>query len=447
MPILLRLKQLAENVPEGLGRPLSNVPFTLRLGPTYWRSYKLIAKSIHSVPAVELKEQFEKLCDLVRFASSNIPFYRDFYHKAGFSADQLKTWDDWQQVPVITKSDLQGVALADRSLHDKKGLKINTGGTSGQPLDFYLDRQAFAREWAHMHYIWKARGYQPQHLKLTFRGKHFDTAKPLRYNAVHNEYVVNASVPMSQVVEAVAQLPRTSVVRWLHGYPSLVAEFAHFLEQMPEVKVAEFRSRLFGVLLGSEFPAPIYRSVIERVLSNNVVSWYGHSEMALLARETTTNVYESLPTYGYTEAVSGNSNNEHRLVCTSLHNRVHPFIRYDTGDLIEPVSRHRCALSFRITEGRFGDFVYDRQGNRHALTAIIFGRHHPVFDQLQHLQVREEAPGRVTLVVTPHEANVDESNLWEGFDLSDLDIKWSIEIVKEPVRTAAGKIRLKIDPK
>ncbi len=445
MPILLQLKQLAENIPEGLGRPLSNVPFTLRLGPAYWRSYKSIVKSIHGEPAAQLREQFEKLCDLVRFVSSNIPFYRDFYREAGFSADQLKTWDDWQQVPVVTKSDMQGVALADRCVHTKKGLKINTGGTSGQPLEFYLDRQAFAREWAHMHYIRKARGYQPQHLKLTFRGKYFDTAKPLRYNAVHNEYVVNASVPMAQVVEAVALLSRTSVVRWLHGYPSLVAEFAHALEHLPASRVTDLRSRLFGVLLGSEFPAPVYRSVIERILSNNVVSWYGHSEMALLARETTSAVYESLPTYGYAEAVPLSDSNEHRLVCTSLHNRIHPFIRYDTGDLIEPVSRHSNSLSFRITEGRVGDFVHDRKGNRHALTAIIFGRHHPVFDQLKHLQVREDEPGCVTLVVTPRESNPDESHLWAGFELGSLDIEWRMEVVEEPIRTPAGKVRLKIN--
>ena len=40
-----------------------------------------------------------------------------------------------------------------------KGMKINTGGTSGQPLEFYLDHQAFAREWAHMHHLWQAHGY------------------------------------------------------------------------------------------------------------------------------------------------------------------------------------------------------------------------------------------------------------------------------------------------
>ena len=82
-----------------------------------------------------------------------------------------------------------------------------------------------------------------------------------------------------------------------------MAEFAHALADQTRSVPTAFRARLFGVLLGSEYPAPVYRSVIEQALSANVVSWYGHSEMAILARETTLAVYESLPTYGYAEAV------------------------------------------------------------------------------------------------------------------------------------------------
>ncbi len=98
------------------------------------------------------------------------------------------------------------------------------------------------------------------------------------------------------------------------------------------------------------------------MLTANIVSWYGYSEMTVLPRETAKGVYESLPSYGYAEAVPNEYGGDCRLVCTGLHNRVHPFIRYDTGDLVEPVSQHGGSLAFRIAEGRVGDFVHDRQG-------------------------------------------------------------------------------------
>src|SRR5690606_10187200 len=122
----------------------------------------------------------------------------------------------------------------------------------------------------------------------------------------------------------VLRLRHKTVVRWLHGYPSLIAEFAHAIRSAPASELSGFRSRLFGVLLGSEFPTPAYRAAIAGTLTSNIVSWYGHSEMAVLARETAEGTYASYPTYGYAEAVPGPDDGGHRLVCTSLHNWVHP---------------------------------------------------------------------------------------------------------------------------
>jgi phenylacetate-CoA ligase len=444
MSLLTVVKKRVEFLPEWVGRPLSNVPFALRLGPEYVEAQRSIACVERMGCPAAMDRTLQQLKGLVRFAVDNVEFYRTFYRDKGFSPIEVQTLADWDRVPVITKADLQGVPLEARTARGATGVKINTGGTSGQPLEFYQDSHAFAREWAHMHFIWKAHGYRPQHLKLTFRGKHFDPAHVLRYNAVHNEYVVNANAPMEAVVRAVMSLPRRTVIRWLHGYPSLIAEFAHAVAGLSDMERAAFRARLFGALLGSEYPVPMYRTVIEDVLTANVVSWYGHSEMAVLARETAKGVYESLPTYGFTEAVPAGPGSDCRLVCTSLHNRVHPFIRYDTGDLVEPVSRCSGSLAFRITEGRVGDFIHDRQGRRHSLTAVIFGRHHAAFELVQHLQVREEASGVVTLVVTPRNPEIDEASLCKGFDLDDLDIEWRFQVVVSPVRTQAGKIRLKI---
>lgn len=444
MSLLSQLKKVVESLPEGVGKPLARVPFSIRLGPTYTRFSRVVA-SVEQGPSTSTSQQLlESLQEIASFAGQHCSFYRRFYQARTYSVPTSMSLADWQSVPIVTKADLQPVPLEERCLAGKRGIRVNTGGTSGQPLEFLLDRQAFAREWAHMHFIWKARGYSPQHLKLTFRGKHFESDMAIRYNAVHNEYVVNANVPMSRVVEAVLALRDSSAIRWLHGYPSLVAEFAHAVSGLAPQELERIRGPLFGALLGSEYPAPVYRDAIERVLTTNVVSWYGHSEMAVLAREIARGVYQSLPTYGYAEAVPTEDGSAYRLVCTSLHNRVHPFIRYDTGDLIEPISQDGGVLTFRIAEGRVGDFIEDRNGQRHSLTAIIFGRHHPIFSELQHLQVRQESPGVMTVVVTPKDMSVDEATIRQGFDLDDLPIQWQVEKVSEPVRTSAGKIRLKI---
>ncbi|WP_210399213.1 hypothetical protein [Steroidobacter denitrificans] len=79
--------------------------------------------------------------------------------------------------------------------------------------------------------------------------------------------------------------------------------------------------------------------------------------------------------------------------------------------------------------------MVDRRCNRHALTAMVFGRHHDAFELLQHVQVRDEGGGRVTLLVTLRTTNAATDVIWQRFDLRDLGIDW---------RAQAGKNRLKV---
>lgn len=438
------LKQRLLALSERYAGPLSLLPDCVRVGPGYRKAVRELRRAEATDPATLEQMVFGRLCALVRHACREVPFYRRFYAERGFSPDQLKAPSDWQKVPVVTKQDFQAVAIEERCAPGIPGTLSNTGGTSGAPLTFRLGQTAISIEWAHMHALWKARGYSSSDLKLRIGGAYFPGGVPLSFHPRHNEFVVNANCPLPQVVEAVLALPLRHRIRWIHGYPSLVAEFAHALVGHGGAAAEVFRSRLHGVLLGSEFPAPVYREPITRILSSNIVSWYGHSETAVLAGETAEGIYQSLPTYGLAESVPRAEGGAERLVCSSLHNFAHPFIRYDTGDLIQPISSIGASLAFRVAEGRVGDFVIDRNGRRLALTSIIFGRHHPGFDDLVHLQVRQDSPGRITLLIVPHTAQVDLSALRRGFDFSGLDLEWGVEVLASPVRTQAGKISLKV---
>lgn len=406
-------------------------------------------RAIHAEEGLSLDAQafgaFAKLKTVVNFAFANVPFYRDFYNDRAFHPSQLREPDDWKQIPIVLKEDLQAVPLDRRCAQGANGPISNTGGTSGQPLSFKLPANASPIEWAHMHTLWKARGYSVSGLKLRIGGTYFSGNEPFRYHPRHNELIVNANFPLSLVAREIVRLADRYCVRWVHGYPSLVAEFAHAIGDIGSQGAALFQSRLHGVLLGSEYPAPIYRDTISNVLSANILSWYGHSEMAILAGETAFGVYRSMPTYGFAEAIGRVEGQGARLVCSSLHNFIHPFIRYDTGDLVEPIADIGASLIFRIAEGRIGDFVVDRADQRLGLTSIIFGRHHSAFDDINHVQVLQRSRGYMTLLIVPRDERVSISRLATGFDFSGLDLDWGIELIEAPIRSAAGKVKLKVD--
>jgi phenylacetate-CoA ligase len=436
-----RLFRLAE----GHASLLAHIPAPLRIGRGYGRMKRLIQQSETWSEGETAAWLLPRLQLLLVHVAAEVPFYRWFYEHARYDVRSLRTLDDWSQVPVVTKQDLQKHALEQRCAKGVAGNPANTGGTSGTPLAFMLEASATPVEWAHMHHIWSAHGYHVSQMKLRIGGTYFPHDAPFVYHPRHNEYIVNANCPMPEVARAVLALSASRPFRWVHGYPSLVAEFAREVARHRDLLAYRFVAHLRGVLLGSEFPAPVYREAIAAYLTSNIVSWYGHSEMALLARETTEGTYQSLPTYGYAEAVASTDGQGERLVCTALHNRVHPFIRYDTGDRVSTVSRLVGALAFRIEEGRVGDFVQDRSGRQLSLTSIIFGRHHGAFNEVLHLQVRQTIPGHITLLLVPQATTADVVSLTAGFDFAGLDLTFDVQLVDQPVRTASGKLKLKVD--
>lgn len=396
--LLHRIKRLAEKAPEPLGKCLARLPYPVRLGATYKTAKRFIADFSELDTTSQCDWIQRRVVPLVDWAGRQHPFYSEFYQNSRCDITRIHDLADVTDLPIVTREDLQRVPLALRSVSARSRYLTNTGGSSGQPLIFYLDSKAFAREWAHMHFIWERLGYRPNDLKLVFRGKDLGD-RPLVYNAVHNEYIVNAYCQYDHVVESLWKKMRKNRITFLHGYPSAIADFIQYCVENRAEVIDELSTSLKGVLYASEYPAPCYRDPVDACLGVKSISWYGHSEFSVLAYELDRYVYAPMHTYGYAEAVP--SEFGHRLVCTGYYNRVCPFIRYDTGDLIEVVEQDDILRAFRISAGRVGDFVTDVKGKRISLTALIFGRHHPIFKQVRFLQVAQQKAGEVEVVLTP----------------------------------------------
>ncbi|MCC7145467.1 MAG: hypothetical protein IT443_03405 [Phycisphaeraceae bacterium] len=443
MRMLLRLKKLAERFPEGPSRLLTYVPFWLRLGWTYSATRRRIRKFERMDQAQQAQFVFDRVRWITQYAYAHHRFYQEFYRRQNFDPACLHGLDDLRRIPIVTKNDLRRLEVEDRSSAQRGRMKVNTGGTSGSPLEFYLDHRAWAREWAHQHVIWAKLGYRQTHNKLTFRGINLGE-KHARYNVVHNEYILNTYLPTEQIAPTVWQIARQRPISFLFGYPSAIYNFACYCETGEPELGAFLRRTLKGALFASEYPAPIYRDTIERVFGIPTVSWYGHSEMAILAYERHEKyLFEPMPTYGYCETAPGEDQSQ-RLIGTSYYNTVSPFIRYDTGDLVEPVEvRGGLLRSFKVAEGRVGDFVIDAKGHRISLTALIFGRHHPIFGRARYIQVRQDQPGQATLLVTfGQDKRLVDLDWQKEFDLTNVDMRFDFQVLDAPVRTAAGKTPL-----
>jgi len=440
MSLRHRLKSMVEEIPPPVGRVVASIPFSLRFGTAYTSMAREV-RTLEGAPTARVRDwAYPRLQKIVDHAFHHNVAYRTICQRHRFHPSHLATFAHWQDVPIIDKTILREFELEERSTPARGRLPINTGGTSGSPLAFYVDGQAFAREWAHMHHIWGRAGYHYRDLKLTMRARNIGE-RLLKYNAVHNEWIVNTYADREAVLGALARLVQRVDIGWIHGYPSIVAEIVTNLAAAEPATTARLRERIKGVLLGSEFTALHYVEPIRRVLGVDTTAWYGHSEMCVLAYEAGENRYVPMHTYGFVEALADGAGAQ-RLLSTSYWNTAAPFIRYDTGDRITADVENGVVPAFSVTSGRDGDFVLDRKGAPIALTALIFGRHHAAFGKIQHLQVRQSVPGAIELLIVPRDHGRSLDALMQWFDFSNVDIDVKPVLIDAPIRTAGGKIRL-----
>lgn len=423
------LKSLAERIPYSLGHHLARVPFGVRLGGDYRVYSQLLARG--GVDEAYIVRHFSAIFE---HAKTSFPFYQDFYREAGVLEHRIRSLQDIQQVPVLTKA-----RIREHTESFSGAMRLNTGGTSGKPFAFYVDKNAFAREWAHMHAIWALRGYDYHDVKLTLRGRDLGERAYI-YNPVHNEFALNTYMPASRYVDELIELVDRHSIQFLHGYPSSIYTFLKELEACANpTQIERFKRHVRCCMLGSEFPVPYMVDYIKEAWGLDYISWYGHSEMCVLAYdEHSENVYRPFQSYGYAEVVDGN------LVGTSYHNYDMPLIRYDTADGVTAEHNEQGLLqTFTVSEGRQGDFVVDKHGKQITLTALVFGRHHVLFEHADCLQVRQPEAGVVEFLVTT-QAGLSAAQALDMLELSNVDIDFSVTIVPAPILTAAGKMPLKV---
>jgi phenylacetate-CoA ligase len=353
------LKENLKNISPGLGEIINKIPYSKR--PGLGSVYKNRLTEINLIKNFDQEQRqefvFSRLKALTKTAYSNIPFYKGHYDKEEFHPEDLKSFSDLKKIPVISKNILQEWELEERSSQTKGRYIVNTGGSSGSPFSLYIEPSSMGHEWAHMHSIWGKFDYKQSDLKLVFGGRS-DLKDVIEYDVVRNHFAIDIYADYTLVAIKLKQLLKKYEIKYLHGYPSSIYDFAIYCEN-EDIELKELLSKnLKGAFLGSEYPHKHYRETIESVFNIPTISWYGHTERAVLAFEKNEQfTYEPFLSYGFSEALSLGENN-YNLIATSYYNNASPLIRYNTEDIITDVVENGGILeSFKITKGREGEFV------------------------------------------------------------------------------------------
>ena len=332
--------------------------------------------------------QLERLRALLADVGAHVPYYRRLFGEHGFNPDSVHSLADLQRLPFLTKAEIR--AHSDDFRHPQAGplARFNTGGSSGEPLVFYIGKERVSHDVAAK---WRATrwwGVDIGDREAVVWGSPIELGAQDRVRALRDKLLRTRLLPAFEMSEAkldgfVAQL-RAQRPRMLFGYPSALSHIARHAEQRG-VAMNDLGVRVAFVT--SERLYDEQRATIERVFGCPVANGYGGRDAGFIAHQCPSGGMHLTAEDLIVEIIGSDGRpvpdgQPGEIVVTHLCTREYPFIRYRTGDMAV-MSTQRCACGRGLPmlaeiQGRSTDFVVAQDGTvMHGLSLIYVLRDLP----------------------------------------------------------------------
>lgn len=277
--------------------------------------------------------QQRRLAMLLQYSAEKVPFYRDWFHSQGLDP-RTATLD---HLPIVDKALMrrEGISrFAAEGFPERERLISRSSGSTGEPFTFYETRLSYSVNMASKLRTWYQAGYRlgDRYMKIT-NGKRSKRIKALQDKINNCIYLPFYSITDGTLADILTQIEFTKPCQ-IRSYPA------------PLYLLAQYRNNHKGfnhcpkhIFTTGSTITDAYREEIERAFGCDIIDSY--------SCEGTPNTYETpvhdgyhiCKYYGIIEVLdeTGQPINDGigRVVSTDLWNFAHPFIRYDTQDLVK----------------------------------------------------------------------------------------------------------------
>ena len=396
--------------------------------------------------------QLERLQALVRTVYERVPHYRNLMRLEGFGPRDIRTLDDLRRFPPLTKADIRADIEAFKAEGASDLTRFNTGGSSGEPLVFYIGKKRVSHDVAAK---WRATRWWDVDIgdrEIVVWGSPIELSAQDRVREIRDRILRTQLVQAFEMSEAnldrfVADIRRFRP-RMLFGYPSslsLIAGHARKRGQQIDdlgVKVAFVTSeRLYDE----------QRATIEQVFACPVANGYGGRDAGFIAHACPQGRLHITAEDIIVEVVDGDGNplppgSAGEILITHLATQDFPFIRYRTGD-VGVMSSEECPCGRGLPvlaeiRGRTTDFVVAQDGTvMHGLALIYVIRDLPDIRSFKIIQESLDHT-RVLLVLDDHFDRSQLATIEQGIkERLGRGVRVELELVSEIRSEASGKFR------
>lgn len=334
------------------------------------------------------RHRVERLRQFLGRVASTVPYYGGLFRNVGFDPAGLHTVADLGALPLLTKATIRANTEALKA-RDATGLRrFNTGGSSGEPLIFFLNRERVSHDVAAK---WRATrwwGVDIGDPEVVVWGSPTELGAQDWVRSIRDRLLRTTLLPafeMSEAnVEAFIAAIRARRPAMLFGYPSALAHIARHAESRKQtlddagVRVA---------FVTAERLYPEQREQIGRTFGCAVANSYGGRDAGLIASECPAGGMHMSAEDIIVEVVDGEGRPQPvgtagEIVVTHMATGSFPFIRYRTGD-IGVLDDRVCECGrglplLKEIQGRATDFVVAQDGTvMHGLALVYVVRDLP----------------------------------------------------------------------
>lgn len=354
--------------------------------------------------------QLQRLRRLLARAGSAVPYFRDLFAELGFDpARDLRSLDDLTRLPLMDKAIIRN--NVDRlKADDAVGLaRFNTGGSSGEPLIFYIGKERVSHDVAAK---WRATRWWNVDIgdpEIVVWGSPIELGAQDRVRALRDLLLRTHLLPAFEMSAAkldgfVARI-RAHKPRMLFGYPSALSHIARHARDKGQ------RMDDLGIRVAFVTSERLYdeqRAQISDTFGCPVANGYGGRDAGFIAHQCPEGgmhitaediVVEILDAQG--QPVPRGQAGE--IVVTHLATGDFPFIRYRTGDIgvlgTQPCACGRGLPLLQEIQGRSTDFLVAQDGTvMHGLALVYILRDLP---EVQAFKITQESLDLTRVQIVP----------------------------------------------
>ena len=396
--------------------------------------------------------RLSRLREFLTHAQRHVPYYKKLFSEISFDPKLINSITDLSHVPLLTKSKIR-THLEELKADNAQDLaRFNTGGSSGEPLIFYIGKKRISHDVAAK---WRATRWWDVDIgdrEIVLWGSPIELNAQSRTRAFRDKLLRTKLLPAfemsAQKLDGFLEEIRFTRPKMLFGYPSSLAHLARYA-QSNNIRIDDLGIKVAFVT--SERLYNDQREQIETLFGCKVANGYGGRDAGFIAHECPAGGMHITAEDIIVEIVDEQGNplppgTSGEVVVTHLATSDFPFIRYRTGDVAilddQMCSCGRGLPLIKELQGRTTDFIVASDGTlMHGLALIYVVRDLPGVQQFKIIQDSIHAT-RILLVT--------DSSFKDSFIASiksDVmrrlgnNVRVDVEIVPHIAKEASGKYR------